>query len=81
MVDYQQRFQILAEQFKVLEHNLSVSRNVKQRAEVLKGMNIVIVIEELDQLVLANQTWLDSKLANIALTDSPYAPAPQTQTG
>ena len=79
MVDYQQRFQILAEQFKALEHNLRVSRNAEQRAEVLKGMNTVIVIEELDQLVLANQTWLDSKLAEIAPTDSPFAPAPQTQ--
>jgi hypothetical protein len=79
MPDTRQRFQMLAEQFAVLEHNLSVARNADQRAEVLKGMNTVIVIEELDQVVLANQTWMDSKLASIAPTNCPYAPAPQTQ--
>jgi hypothetical protein len=74
MADTQQRFQMLAEQFAVLEHNLSVSQNAEQRAEVLKGMNTVIVIEELDQLILANQTWLDSKLASVAPTNkSPRA--------
>jgi hypothetical protein len=61
----EQRFQLLAEQFKVLEHNLSVSRNADQRQDLLKAMNTVIVIEELDQLILGNQTWLDSKLASI----------------
>jgi hypothetical protein len=62
MPDIVQRFEMLAKQFKVLEHNLSVSRNAEQRVELLEGMNTVIVIEELDQLVLANQSWLDSKL-------------------
>ncbi len=66
MPDTQQRFLMLAQQFAVLERNLSVSQNAEQRAEVLKGMNTVIVIEELDQLILANQTWLDSKLASVA---------------
>jgi len=61
MPDTQRRFEMLAEQFAVLEHNLSASQNAEQRAEVLKGMNTVIVIEELDQLILANQTWLDSR--------------------
>src|SRR5712671_7692190 len=75
MADTQQRFQMLAEQFKVLEHNLRVSRNAEQRAEVLKGMNTVIVIEELDQLILANQTWLNSKLANIDRANSPVSQA------
>ena len=62
MRDTEQRFELLAKQFKVLERTLSVSRNAEQRAELLKGMNTVIVIEELDQLILANQSWLDSKL-------------------
>ena len=66
MPDTEQRFELLAKQFKVLEHNLSVSRNAEQRAEVLKGMNAVIVIEELDQLTLINQSWLDTKLDSIA---------------
>jgi hypothetical protein len=65
----EKRFQLLAEQFKVLEHNLSVSQNAEQRQELLKAMNTVIVIEELDQLILGNQTWLDSKLASIAPTN------------
>ena len=68
MPDTEQRFELLAKQFKVLEHNLSVSRNAEQRAEVLKGMNAVIVIEELDQLTLINQSWLDTKLDSIAST-------------
>ena len=75
MSDTQQRFQTLAEQFAVLEHNLRVSRNAEQRAEVLKGMNTVIVIEELDQLILANQTWMDSKPASIAPTNGPLSKA------
>ena len=62
MPDTKQRFELLAKEFKVLERNLSVSRNAEQRAELLEAMNTVIVIEELDQLVLANQSWLDSKL-------------------
>ena len=67
----EQRFQLLAEQFKVLEHNLSVSQNAEQRQELLQAMNTVIVIEELDQLILANQKWLDSKLAGIDPIDRP----------
>ena len=66
MPDTDRRFQLLAEQFKVLEHNLRVSQNAEQRAELLKGMNTVIVIEELDQLILGNQSWLDSQLASMA---------------
>jgi len=71
----EQRFQLLAEQFKVLEHNLSVSQNAEQRQELLKAMNTVIVIEELDQLILGNKTWLDSKLASIAATNRPLGKA------
>ena len=77
MPDTQRRFQMLVEQFKVLEHNLSEARNAEQRAEVLKVMNTII--EELDQLILADQTWLNSKLANIDRANSPHVLAPQTQ--
>jgi hypothetical protein len=66
MPDTERRFQVLAEQFALLEHNLSVSENPEQRAELLKGMNTVIVIEELDQLILSRQSWLDSKLTSMA---------------
>jgi hypothetical protein len=66
----EQRFELLAKQFRVLEHNLSVSRNAEQRAELLEGMNTVIVIEELDQLILANQSWLDSKLVGADPTNN-----------
>jgi len=66
MPETERRFQVLAEQFALLEHNLTVSENAEQRAELLKGMNIVIVIEELDQLILGNQSWLESKLTSIA---------------
>jgi hypothetical protein len=70
MPDTEQRFELLAKQFKVLEHNLSESRNAEQRAELLEGMNTVIVIEELDQLILANQFWLDSKLVGAVPTNN-----------
>jgi hypothetical protein len=70
MPDTEQRFELLAKQFKVLEHNLNVSRNAEQRAELLEGMNTVIVIEELDQLILANQSWLDSKLVGADPTNN-----------
>jgi hypothetical protein len=70
MPDTEQRFELLAKQFKVLEHNLSESRNAEQRAELLEGMNTVIVIEELDQLILANQFWLDSKLVGSVPTNN-----------
>jgi hypothetical protein len=68
----EQRFEVLAKQFKVLEHNLSVSRNAEHRAELLKGMNTVIVIEELDQLILANQSWLDSELVGAVPSNDLY---------
>ena len=69
----EQRFELLAKQFKVLEHDLSVTRNAEQRAELLEGMTTVIVIEELDQLILANQSWLDSKLMGTVPTNDFYS--------
>jgi hypothetical protein len=66
MPDTERQFQVLAQQFAVLERDLSVSENAEQRAELLKGMNTVIVIEELDQLILGRQSWLDSKLTSMA---------------
>jgi hypothetical protein len=75
MPDTEQRFELLAKQFKVLEHTLSASRNAEQRAELLEGMNTVIVIEELDQLILANQSWLDSKLVGTVPTNDFYSQA------
>jgi hypothetical protein len=80
MRDPQQCFQMLAEQFKVLEHDLRLSRNAEQRAELLKGMNTVLVIEELDQLILANQSWLDSSLAGTASTNRPLSTPPTNRT-
>lgn len=72
MLDPERQFELLAKQFKVLEHNLRVSKSAEQRSELLEGMNTVIVIEELDQLILANQSWLDSKLASMAPPNAPY---------
>ena len=75
MPDIEKRFELLANQFKVLEHNLGESRSAEQRAELLEGMNTVIVIEELDQLILANQSWLDSSLAGAVPTNDPFSRA------
>jgi hypothetical protein len=72
MADTEQRFELLAKQFAVLERNLSASPNAEHRAELLKGMNTIIVIEELDQLISANQSWLDSKLVGTVPSNDLY---------
>jgi hypothetical protein len=59
MPDSQKRFQVLADQFKVLEGNVSECQNQEQRRELLREM--LVVIEELDQLVSSDLTRLDSK--------------------
>jgi hypothetical protein len=53
MRETERRFQVLVEQFAVLERNLSTSQNAEERAELLEGMNAVLVIEELDHLILS----------------------------
>lgn len=75
MPDTENRFELLAKQFKVLEHDLSASRNAEQRAELLEGMNTVIIIEELDQLIIANQLLLDSILDGTAPTNNSFSRA------
>src|SRR6266699_2439455 len=47
MSDTEQRFQSLADRFKVLTHNLSECQNPKQRRELLKGMMLVSTLETL----------------------------------
>jgi hypothetical protein len=61
MRETERRFQVLVEQFAVLERNLSTSQNAEQRAELLEGMNAVLVIEELDHLILSSVCgyWLN----------------------
>jgi hypothetical protein len=59
MPDRQKRFQVLADQFKVLEGNVSECQNQEQRRELLREM--LVVIEELDQLVSSDLTRLDSQ--------------------
>jgi hypothetical protein len=68
-------FQSLPEQFAAVERNFRVAQSAEQRAELLKRMNAVIVIEELDQLILANQSSLNSKLASISPPVAPIAHA------
>jgi hypothetical protein len=75
MSDPEQRFRLLAEQFKMLEHNLRVSQNAEQRAELLKGMSTVIVIEELDQLILNDLPRLNSNLASVISINRPLSNA------
>jgi len=62
------RSQLLAEQFEALEHNLS---DCQDPEELLKGMITVLVTEELDQFILGDQSWLDSKLGSTARTSPP----------
>ena len=70
MPDSQKRFQVLADQFEVLENNVSECQNQEQRRELLREM--LVVIEELDQLVSNDLTRLDSKLESI----TPTKPSP-----
>jgi hypothetical protein len=75
MLDAEQTFNLLAKQFEALEDNLRASQSADQRAELLKRMNALIVIEELD-LIRANQSSLDSELSKVP-TSGPYrSPAP-----
>jgi hypothetical protein len=73
MPDRQKRFQVLADQFKLLEDNVSECQNQEQRRELLREM--LVVIEELDQLVSSDLTRLDSKPDNAA----PPNPLPLTK--
>ena len=73
MSDTEQRFQALAERFKVLTHNLSECQNPKQRRELLKGM--MLVIDEIDSLIAHEHSLLDSKLASTAATNLPLSKA------
>ena len=69
MPDSQKRFQVLADQFKVLEGNVSECQNQEQRRELLREM--LVVIEELDQLVSSDLARLDSKPDSTAPSDPP----------
>ena len=51
MADTEKKFQLLADQFAALEKSLIAAQSAEQRAQLLKRMNAVIVIEELDQLI------------------------------
>jgi hypothetical protein len=62
-----QRFERLAAQFEMIEHNLSDCQEPEQRRELLRRM--LIVIKELDQLILNDVPWLRSKLASTAPTN------------
>jgi hypothetical protein len=70
--DIKQKFHLLADQFAMVEKNLRVAQSAEQRAELLRRMNALIVIEELDQLILASQSSLDSNLASIAPNSGSY---------
>jgi hypothetical protein len=62
MPDSGHRFESLSEQFEVLRQKLVESQNVRDRRELLREM--LIVLEELDELVLKDPSWLDSKLVS-----------------
>jgi hypothetical protein len=69
MPDSQKRFQVLADQFEVLENNVSECQNQEQRRELLREM--LVVIEELDQLVSKDLARLDSTPDSTAPTNPP----------
>jgi hypothetical protein len=69
MPDSQKRFQVLADQFNMLEGNVSECQNQEQRRELLRDM--LVVIEELDQLVSNDLARLDSKPGSAGPSDPP----------
>jgi hypothetical protein len=73
MPDSQKRFQVLADQFEVLENNVSECQNQEQRRELLREM--LVVIEELDQLVSNDLSRLDSKLDSTPTSNPPLSKA------
>ena len=73
MPDTERRFQVLAEQFAVLEKNLRDCTDQERRRELLSAMLIVIVNEELDQLVLNDMSRLNSNLISMAPTNRPLS--------
>jgi hypothetical protein len=73
MPDTQQRFQMLAEQFAVLEHNLRVSQNAEQRAELLKGM--MVVLNQSDDILTKDHSLTDSKPDSTAPSNPPLSKA------
>jgi len=76
---YRKEVQLVGGSVAVLEKNLRAAPSAEQRAELLKRMNAVIVIEELDQLILVNQSPLDSELSTVP-TSVPYrSPDPQAR--
>jgi hypothetical protein len=73
MPDSQKRFQVLADQFQVLENNVGECQNQEQRRELLREM--LVVIEELDQLVSNDLPRLDSKPDSTAPSNPPLSKA------
>jgi len=71
MRDTEQRFQCLTERFAVLEKNLRECVDPEQRKDLLSEMLIVIINEELDQLILNDQSRLNSKLDSTAPSNPP----------
>ena len=69
----EQRFQCLTERFAVLEKNLRECVDPEQRKDLLSAMLIVIINEELDQLILNDQSRLNSKLDSTAPTNWPLS--------
>jgi hypothetical protein len=64
MPDSQKVFQMLADQFEVLENNVSKCQTPEQRRELLREM--LVVIEQLDQLVSNDLSKLESKADSTA---------------
>jgi hypothetical protein len=73
MSDKQERFQVLADQFEMLENKVSECQTPEQRRELLREM--LVVIEELDQLVSNDLSRLDTKPDRTAPSDPPLSKA------
>jgi hypothetical protein len=67
------RFWDLAAQFEVMARDLEECKNSNQRWELLKGM--LVKIKDLEQIVYADQSLLDSKPNSTAPSNPPLSKA------
>jgi hypothetical protein len=68
-----ERFGRLAAQFEVMAHNLTDCQNPRQRRGLLIGM--MVVLDQIVDILLANEHLFDSKLASTTRTTRPLMKA------
>jgi len=71
MPDGQKRFQVLADQFEVLENKLSECQDPNQRRELLIGM--MAVLKQIDDILMSDPSLSSSKPDRKAPSNPPLS--------